>query len=80
MAHFSGVVSLLVDVAKEYDEVVVKLTSPGGAVAEYGQLAMQLLRLRKVGRDSSYIYKQHVYPRVVIPFANVPYLLLPCIL
>eukprot|EP00038_Savillea_parva_P021421 m.34690 g.34690 ORF g.34690 m.34690 type:complete len:517 (+) comp5177_c0_seq1:202-1752(+) len=49
VAHFSGVVSLLVDVAKEYDEVVVKLTSPGGAVAEYGQLAMQLLRLRKAG-------------------------------
>jgi len=49
VAEFGGVVSMLVDVATEYDEVIVKMTSPGGGVAEYGQLAMQILRLRKAG-------------------------------
>lgn len=49
VAQFSGLVSLLVDVATEHDEVILKLTSPGGSVSEYGQLAMQVLRLRKAG-------------------------------
>jgi hypothetical protein len=49
VAQFSSLVSLLVDIGSPYDEVVIKLTSPGGGVAEYGQLAMQLLRLRKAG-------------------------------
>jgi hypothetical protein len=49
VAQFSSLVSLLVDIGSPHDEVVIKLTSPGGGVAEYGQLAMQLLRLRKAG-------------------------------
>jgi hypothetical protein len=49
VAQFSGLVSLLVDVASKHDEVVIKMTSPGGGVSEYGQLAMQVLRLRKAG-------------------------------
>ena len=49
ISKFSKTVSLLVSAASPYDEVVVRLTSPGGAVTTYGLAAAQLLRLRKAG-------------------------------
>ena len=46
---FGAKISLLLDVASPYDEVVIKVTSPGGAVTTYGHAAAQMLRLRKAG-------------------------------
>ncbi len=42
-------IDALLTVACERDEVVVKLTSPGGMVNSYGLLSSQLLRIRKRG-------------------------------
>jgi len=39
-------VNLLVQIATPHDEVVLRLTSPGGLVAEYGLASAQLLRLK----------------------------------
>uniref|UniRef100_A0A7S2WB48 Uncharacterized protein n=1 Tax=Mucochytrium quahogii TaxID=96639 RepID=A0A7S2WB48_9STRA len=44
---FRDSVSLLLQVANEFDQVVIRLTSPGGTVAEYGLAASQLIRLRR---------------------------------
>ena len=40
-------VSLLVLTCSPYDEVVVKITSGGGPVSEFGLASSQLLRLKK---------------------------------
>ncbi len=42
-------INALLQVADERDEVVIKLTSPGGMVNSYGLLSSQLLRLRNKG-------------------------------
>jgi len=42
-------VTFLLSVAKSCDEVVCLLESPGGAVADYGYGASQLLRFRRAG-------------------------------
>lgn len=42
-------VSALLHIAKPEDEVLVKLTSPGGAVNSYGLAASQLVRIRDKG-------------------------------
>ncbi len=42
-------VSALLHIAKPEDEVLVKLTSPGGAVNSYGLAASQLVRIREKG-------------------------------
>ena len=36
LLHPSDSVSLLLATATPYDEVIVKITSPGGAVSDYG--------------------------------------------
>ena len=41
--------TLLLATATPFDEVVVKITSPGGGVSEYGLAASQLLRLKTAG-------------------------------
>eukprot|EP00039_Didymoeca_costata_P008310 m.110263 g.110263 ORF g.110263 m.110263 type:complete len:494 (+) comp14032_c0_seq4:324-1805(+) len=47
--QFAATVSLVLSVASPYDEVVIRLTSPGGAVTTYGHAAAQLLRFKKAG-------------------------------
>ena len=47
--HFREEVSLLLQVASPADEVVVRLSSPGGAVAHYGLASAQLTRLKNAG-------------------------------
>ncbi|GBG30535.1 Protease 4 [Hondaea fermentalgiana] len=42
-------VSFLLKAASEYDEIVIRLASPGGSVTDYGLAASHLLRLRKAG-------------------------------
>ncbi len=42
-------IDVLVQVADKRDEVIIKLTSPGGMVNSYGLLSSQLLRLRDRG-------------------------------
>jgi serine protease SohB len=42
-------ISFLLHVALPSDEIVVRLTSPGGAVAQYGYASAQLLRLKQAG-------------------------------
>jgi hypothetical protein len=42
-------VSYLLSVASPYDEVVLRITSPGGPVADYGLAAAQIARLRAAG-------------------------------
>ena len=42
-------VSLLIHVASEWDEVVLRVTSPGGAVSDYGLAAAQFARLKAAG-------------------------------
>lgn len=49
IAQFTDAISILLATVSPYDEVVVKITSPGGAVTEYGLASSQLLRLRKAG-------------------------------
>lgn len=43
------VVSFLLVVCSPYDEVVVRVTSPGGLVSDYGLASSQLLRFREAG-------------------------------
>ncbi len=43
------IISLIIEVGDKTDEVLLRLTSPGGAVAGYGLCASQLDRLRKAG-------------------------------
>ncbi len=47
--HLREEISLLLEVATPSDEVVVRLTSPGGAVAQYGLASAQLSRLKNAG-------------------------------
>ncbi|MBF0287334.1 MAG: protease SohB [SAR324 cluster bacterium] len=47
--HLREEISLLLEVATSSDEVVVRLTSPGGAVAQYGLASAQLARLKHAG-------------------------------
>jgi ATP-dependent protease ClpP protease subunit len=47
--QFTSSISMLLTTVSPYDEVVVKITSPGGAVTEYGLASSQLFRLRKAG-------------------------------
>ncbi len=47
--HFREEVSLLLQVASPTDEVVVRLSSPGGAVTHYGLASAQLTRLKNAG-------------------------------
>ncbi len=50
VAHLRDQVSVILKVANvKTDEVVVRLESPGGAVAHYGLAAAQLLRLKNAG-------------------------------
>lgn len=42
-------VTFLLHSASEFDEVVIRINSPGGGVADYGLAAAQLLRLRRRG-------------------------------
>ena len=47
-------ISFLLQIALPSDEIVVRLTSPGGAVAQYGYASSQLLRLRQAGLKLAY--------------------------
>ena len=47
--HLREEISLLLQVATSADEVVVRLSSPGGAVAHYGLASAQLARLKTAG-------------------------------
>eukprot|EP00238_Polyblepharides_amylifera_P010951 CAMPEP_0196590792 /NCGR_PEP_ID=MMETSP1081-20130531/67570_1 /TAXON_ID=36882 /ORGANISM="Pyramimonas amylifera, Strain CCMP720" /LENGTH=509 /DNA_ID=CAMNT_0041913991 /DNA_START=163 /DNA_END=1692 /DNA_ORIENTATION=+ len=47
--QFGDTVSLLVALASPHDEVVVRVTSPGGSVVEYGLAASQMVRLKRAG-------------------------------
>ncbi len=42
-------ISLLLQVATPADEIVIRLTSPGGAVAQYGLASSQLARIKQAG-------------------------------
>lgn len=42
-------VTFILHSASEFDEVVIRINSPGGGVADYGLAAAQLLRLRRRG-------------------------------
>ena len=42
-------VSLLLHIASPYDEVVLRITSPGGAVTDYGLASAQFARLKAAG-------------------------------
>lgn len=46
-AFLRDAVGFLCSAASEFDEVVLRLASPGGSVSEYGFAASQLLRLRR---------------------------------
>jgi hypothetical protein len=41
---FGDMISLVISVASKHDEVVVRITSPGGAVMDYGLAASQVLK------------------------------------
>jgi len=47
--QFAEAISLMIATASPYDEVVIKLTSPGGAVTDYGLASSQMLRLKRAG-------------------------------
>lgn len=50
LANFRHAISIVLQVADpQIDEVIVKITSPGGAVWQYGLASSQLARLRKRG-------------------------------
>ena len=49
VAQLRREIDLITDVATEKDEVVIRLTSPGGMVNSYGLCAAQLMRLRDKG-------------------------------
>ena len=48
-AHFREEISLLLQIANPNDEIVVRLSSPGGAVAHYGLASAQLTRIKQAG-------------------------------
>lgn len=48
-AHFREEISLLLQIANPHDEIVVRLSSPGGAVAQYGLASAQLARIKQAG-------------------------------
>lgn len=47
--HFREEISLLIQITTPADEIVVRLSSPGGAVAHYGLASAQLARLKNAG-------------------------------
>ena len=47
--RFADMVSLVISVASKHDEVVVRVTSPGGGVMDYGLAASQMARLKRAG-------------------------------
>eukprot|EP00512_Aurantiochytrium_limacinum_P000119 CAMPEP_0171484924 /NCGR_PEP_ID=MMETSP0958-20121227/268_1 /TAXON_ID=87120 /ORGANISM="Aurantiochytrium limacinum, Strain ATCCMYA-1381" /LENGTH=503 /DNA_ID=CAMNT_0012017673 /DNA_START=8 /DNA_END=1519 /DNA_ORIENTATION=+ len=47
VAYLRDAVSFLIQAASEFDEVVIRLASPGGSVTDYGLAASHILRLRK---------------------------------
>jgi len=47
VAFLRDAVSFLIQAASPFDEVVLRLSSPGGSVTDYGLAASQILRLRK---------------------------------
>lgn len=49
LQQFTETISMLVAVCSKYDEVVVKVSSPGGSVLDYGYASSQLLRLKRAG-------------------------------
>jgi serine protease SohB len=49
MENFGEAVSLLVATATSFDEVIVKITCPGGPVSDYGLASSHMLRLKKAG-------------------------------
>jgi serine protease SohB len=49
VSHLREEISAVVSVAKEHDEVVVRLENPGGTVHEHGLAASQLLRIKNRG-------------------------------
>jgi len=49
VSHLREEISAVVSVAKEHDEVVVRLENPGGTVHEHGLAASQLLRVKNRG-------------------------------
>ncbi|KAK3246179.1 hypothetical protein CYMTET_44275 [Cymbomonas tetramitiformis] len=49
LQQFTDTISMLVAVCSKYDEVVVKVSSPGGSVIDYGYASSQLLRLKRAG-------------------------------
>lgn len=49
LEDFQDAVSFILHCATEHDEAVVRITSPGGAVIDYGFASAQLMRLRQRG-------------------------------
>eukprot|EP00192_Tetraselmis_astigmatica_P002584 CAMPEP_0117685032 /NCGR_PEP_ID=MMETSP0804-20121206/21499_1 /TAXON_ID=1074897 /ORGANISM="Tetraselmis astigmatica, Strain CCMP880" /LENGTH=594 /DNA_ID=CAMNT_0005496229 /DNA_START=74 /DNA_END=1858 /DNA_ORIENTATION=+ len=47
--EFGDKVSLVISIASKFDRVVVKVTSPGGAVIDYGLAGSHMLRLKAAG-------------------------------
>lgn len=47
LVQLKNAISFLLTVCSPYDEVVLRITSPGGLVGEYGLASAQLARLRK---------------------------------
>ena len=47
--HLRDQISFLLEIAQPADEIVIRLTSPGGAVPQYGLASSQLERLKKAG-------------------------------
>jgi len=46
---FRDTCSLLIQIASDFDTVVIRLSSPGGSVSEYGLASSHILRLRNAG-------------------------------
>lgn len=53
LSHLEEQVNLLLHVASPYDEVVLRVTSPGGAVADYGHAAASFARLKAAGVNTT---------------------------
>ncbi|CAE7357190.1 sohB [Symbiodinium natans] len=49
LQDFRDTISFILHCATEHDEAVVRITSPGGAVIDYGYASSQLMRLRQRG-------------------------------
>ena len=47
--HLRDQISFLLEIAQPADEIVIRLTSPGGAVPQYGLASSQLERLKQAG-------------------------------